>query len=175
MVFVGFILIAAAITAGAGVVLANAEPAELVVFGQDVPAVGNEWQVFAAGAAVAAVFVIGMILTFAGAGRIARNRRDLRDLREEHEESLTTLEMEKRRLERELARVRQGKGGTPPPARPEKPAGGRPGPQVWPPHSGPAPGRGSAPMSGPASAPQHASAAQGASVKSQSPFFDRNE
>lgn len=153
MVFVGFLLVAAAITVGAGVLLANTDPAGLVVFGQDVPVVGNEWQVFVAGAAVAAVFVIGMMFTFMGAGRILRARRDLRDLREEHEESLTTLEMEKRRLERELARVRQGKGGTPPAERQP----GRPGPQVWPPRPAPAP----------------APAGQGPSVAS--PFFDRNE
>ncbi|OLT13685.1 hypothetical protein BJF79_20090 [Actinomadura sp. CNU-125] len=152
MVFVGFVLVAAAITAGAGVLLANTGPAHLVVFGQDVPLVSNEWQVFVAGAAVAAVFVIGMMITFLGAGRMLRARRDLRDLRDEHEESLTTLEMEKRRLERELARVRQGKGGTPPPERqPARPGG----PQVWPPHPEPAP------------------AGRGPSVKS--PFFDRSE
>ncbi|GGU93910.1 hypothetical protein GCM10010182_07130 [Actinomadura cremea] len=158
MVFVGFLLVAAAITVGAGVLLANTGPADLVVFGQDVPFVNNEWQVFVAGAVVAAVFVIGTMLTFMGAGRILRARRDLRYLREEHEESLTTLEMEKRRLERELARVRQGKGGTPA----ERPSGRssdrpaeRPAPQVWPPRPAPAP------------------AGQGPSVKS--PFFDRNE
>ncbi|MBE1532580.1 hypothetical protein [Actinomadura algeriensis] len=156
MVFVGFLLVAAAITVGAGVLLANTDSAQLVVFGQDVPFVSNEWQVFAAGAVVAAVFVIGMMFTFMGAGRILRARRDLRELRDEHEESLTTLEMEKRRLERELARVRQGKGGTPPPERPSPGrSASRPGPQVWPPHPAPAP------------------AGQGPSVNS--PFFDRKE
>ncbi|GAA1789550.1 hypothetical protein [Actinomadura chokoriensis] len=107
MVFLGFLLVAAAIAVGAGVVLDNTDAAHLVVFGQSVPGLNNEWQVFLAGAGVAVVFVLGMTLTVSGAARRIRNRRDLRDLREEHEESLTTLEMEKRRLERELARVRQ--------------------------------------------------------------------
>lgn len=71
------------------------------------PALENEWQVFLAGAGVALVLVCGLTLTFMGAARRVRDRRDLRDLREEHEESLTTLEMEKRRLQRELARVKQ--------------------------------------------------------------------
>ncbi|WP_203596587.1 hypothetical protein [Actinomadura bangladeshensis] len=107
MVFLGFLLVAAAIAVGAGVVLDNTDAAHLAVFGQSVPGLNNEWQVFLAGAGVAVVFVLGMTLTVSGAARRIRNRRDLRDLREEHEESLTTLEMEKRRLERELARVRQ--------------------------------------------------------------------
>ncbi|GGP98151.1 hypothetical protein BKA00_005850 [Actinomadura coerulea] len=107
MVFLGFLLVAAAITVGAGVVMDNTGPADLVVFGQAVPGLESEWQVFLSGAGVALVFLAGMALAFKGAGRRIRTRRDLRDLREEHEESLTTLEMEKRRLERELARVRQ--------------------------------------------------------------------
>ncbi|MEV4003113.1 hypothetical protein [Actinomadura sp. NPDC049753] len=107
MVFLGFLLVAAAITVGAGVVMDNTGPADLVVFGQAVPGLESEWQVFLSGAGVALVFLSGMAFAFKGAARRIRTRRDLRDLREEHEESLTTLEMEKRRLERELARVRQ--------------------------------------------------------------------
>ncbi|NVI86565.1 hypothetical protein [Actinomadura sp. BRA 177] len=110
MVFLGFLLGAAAIAVGAGVVLDNTDSARLAVFDQDVPGLNNEWQVFLAGAGVAVVLVLGLMLTCTGAARRIRNRRDLRDLREEHQESLTTLEMEKRRLERELARVRQGPG-----------------------------------------------------------------
>ncbi|CNG03215.1 Uncharacterised protein [Mycobacterium tuberculosis] len=108
MVFLGFLLVAAAVAVSAGVVLDNTGDAQLVLFGQSVPGLSSEWQVFLAGAGVAVVFVLGMTLFVTGAGRRIRTRRDLRDLREEHEESLTTLEMEKRRLERELARVRQG-------------------------------------------------------------------
>ncbi|MGI5205389.1 hypothetical protein ACQEU6_27885 [Spirillospora sp. CA-108201] len=131
MVFIGFLLVAAAITVGAGVVMDNTGPANLVVFDQTVPGLSSEWQVFLSGAGVAFFFLVGMALVFQGAARRIRNRRDLRDLREEHEESLTTLEMEKRRLERELARARQGAPRRD--AAPREPAvqgvraGGRPG------------------------------------------------
>lgn len=108
MVFLGFLLVAATAAVSVGVVLDNTDAAQLVLFGQTVPGLSSEWQVFLAGAGTAVVFVLGMTLTVMGIARRIRNRRDLRDLREEHEESLTTLEMEKRRLERELARVRQG-------------------------------------------------------------------
>ncbi|TDC87622.1 hypothetical protein, partial [Actinomadura sp. 7K507] len=108
MMFLGFLLVAAGIAAGAGVVLHNTAAADLVVFGQAVPGVSEQWQVFLAGAAVALVFFTGMTLTFTGAVRRIHTRRDLRDLRDDHEESLTTLVAEKRRLERELAQVRQG-------------------------------------------------------------------
>jgi len=157
MVFLGLILVAAAIAVGAGVVLDNTDAAHLAVFGQSVPGVSNEWQVFLAGAAVAVVFVVGMSLVFTGAGRRIRNRRDLRDLREEREESLSTLEMEKRRLERELARVRQGA--------PRQGSGrqGRGAPQPQP-------------------QPQPAAPVQGVRVAggrpripSSSPFFERND
>ncbi|WP_205719458.1 hypothetical protein [Actinomadura geliboluensis] len=158
MVFLGFLLVAAAIAAGAGVVLDNTDAADLVVFGQSVPGVNNEWQVFLTGAGVAVVFVIGMMLTFPGAARRIRNRRDLRDLREEHQESLTTLELEKRRLERELARVRQSGG--------RRPAQAPPAPQ--PPHPGrPEPA---------ATAPGGVRVAGGRPrISATSPFFERND
>ncbi|WP_067451185.1 hypothetical protein [Actinomadura macra] len=107
MVFLGFLLVAAAVVITVGVVLDNTGPAHLTVVGQTAPGMDSQWQVFLAGGAVALVFIAGAMLTFMGAGRMMRARRDLRYLREEHEESLSTLEMEKRRLQRELARVRQ--------------------------------------------------------------------
>ncbi|MFG2090925.1 MULTISPECIES: hypothetical protein [unclassified Spirillospora] len=156
MVFLGFLLVAAAVAAGVGVVLDNTDAANLVVFGQSVPGVNEQWQVFLAGAAVAIVFFSGMLLTFAGAGRRLRTRRDLRDLREEHEESLTSLVAEKRRLERELAQVRQG----PRPVRaPSGPSG----------NTGPVPRR------EPAAAVQGAHVAPRAKNPGASPFFTRND
>ncbi|WP_433331551.1 hypothetical protein [Spirillospora sp. CA-294931] len=107
MVFLGLILIGAAVACGIGVALDGTAPAELVVFGEKIPGVTQQWHVFSAGAVVAVVFILGAMLTFLGAGRTLRARRDLKYLREEHAESLTTLEMEKRRLQQELARVRQ--------------------------------------------------------------------
>lgn len=107
MVFLGLVLAAAAVAIGVGVVLDGTESARLSVFGENVPGVTEQWQVFLAGAVVAIVFVAGMTVTFAGVGRFRRTRRDLRYLREEHAESLTTLEAEKRQLQQELARIRQ--------------------------------------------------------------------
>ncbi|MBX6768011.1 MAG: hypothetical protein IRY90_12820, partial [Actinomadura rubrobrunea] len=106
MAFIGFVLVAAAVVVGAGVALDNSGDTTLTVFGTAVPGVNALWQVFFAGAAVAVVFVIGLVLTLSGIARRIRTRREIRSLREEHEESLTTLEMEKRQLQRELARIR---------------------------------------------------------------------
>ncbi|WP_242882504.1 hypothetical protein [Actinomadura litoris] len=123
MVFLGFLLVAAALVVAVGVVLDNTGPVHLTLFGETVPGVDDQWQVFLAGAAVALVFLAGAMLTFLGAGRVMRTRRDLRYLREEHEESLSTLEMEKRQLQRELARIRQSAAAAQPaaaqPAAPE--------------------------------------------------------
>ncbi|WUH99583.1 hypothetical protein OHR68_39860 [Spirillospora sp. NBC_00431] len=166
MVFLGFLLVAAAIAAVAGVVLDNNEPANLIVFGQTVPGVNEEWQVFLAGGGVAVVLTGGMALAFMGAARRVRDRRDLRDLREEHEESLTTLEMEKRRLQRELARVRQNPGSAQPQAGPgQAPAGpgGHPG------------GQRRASRREPASAVQGTHVAGRSQIPTSSPFFERND
>ncbi|MEU8343621.1 hypothetical protein AB0C74_18140 [Spirillospora sp. NPDC048832] len=161
MVFIGFLLVAAAIGVGAGVVLDNTDAADLTVFGQSVPGVSSQWQVFLAGAGVAIVFFMGMMLTCSGVARRIRDRRDLRDLREEHQESLTTLEMEKRRLERELAQVRQGGG--------RRGARGAQAPQApQPPHpAGPEPA---------ATAPGGVRVAGGRPrIRATSPFFERND
>lgn len=156
MVFLGFLLVAAAVAAGAGVVLANTGAADLVVFGQTVPGVTDQWHVFAAGAAVALVFFCGTLLTVMGTVRRIRTRRDLRDLREEHQESLTTLVAEKRRLERELAEARRG-GRPAPPSRPARPSGD----------------------TGPLPRPEPDTAVQGVRVAPKnpaaSPFFSRND
>ncbi|MEU6751728.1 hypothetical protein ABZ914_36395 [Spirillospora sp. NPDC046719] len=174
MAFIGLILLAAAVAVAAGIIMDNTDPSHLTAFGQAVPGIHNEWQVFLAGAGVAVVFVVGVMLTFAGAGRILRARRDLRYLREEHEESLTTLEMEKRRLQRELARVRQTGGPAPSgPSAPPAPAGaGAPPPplsrQRAAAPSGPAPAPAPA-----ASSPQAPRGGPRSQVSARSPFFDR--
>ncbi|WP_207935891.1 hypothetical protein [Actinomadura sp. KC216] len=162
MVFLGFLLVAAAIAVVVGVVLDNTEPANLIVFGQTVPGVNEQWQVFFAGAGLAVVFFAGMMLTFFGAGRRVRTRRDLRDLREEHEESLTTLEMEKRRLQRELARVRQNPGSGRPPTGPAG-AGGQPG------------GHRRSARREPAPAGPGTHVAGRSQIPATSPFFDRHD
>jgi hypothetical protein len=156
MMFLGLLLAAAAVTAAAGVVLANDGAATLTVFGQDVPGVGNQWQVFMSGALVAVLFMIGMMITFVGFGRLMRTRRDLRYLREEHEESMTTLEMEKRQLQRELARVRNGDA----PAAPGPQGPGVPRPRA-------------AQPSGPRNGPTQDVPLAGSAARST--FFDRND
>ncbi|WP_207934209.1 hypothetical protein [Actinomadura sp. KC06] len=166
MVFLGFLLVAAAIAIVVGVVLDNTEPANLIVFGQTVPGVNEQWQIFLAGAGVAVVFFTGMMLTFIGAGRRVRNRRDLRDLREEHEESLTTLEMEKRRLQRELARVRQNPGARPGPGQAPVPPSGPGG------HVG---GHRRSARRETASAVQGTHIAGRSQIPASSPFFDRQD
>jgi hypothetical protein len=107
MIFLGLVVAVAAVAVGVGVVLGNTGPAELTVYGQPVSGLTTQWQLFLAGAAVAIVFMAGMTIMTLGMGRSIRQRRELRDLRDEHAESMTTLEMEKRHLQRELARVRQ--------------------------------------------------------------------
>jgi uncharacterized integral membrane protein len=107
MAFLGFVLAAAAVALAVGVALDNSGEATLSIFGQTAPGMGSQWQVFFAGAVVAVAFVVGLVLTFMGLGRMMRARREMRYLREEHEESLTTLEMEKQQLQRELARVKR--------------------------------------------------------------------
>ncbi|GLZ07325.1 hypothetical protein Acsp03_47910 [Actinomadura sp. NBRC 104412] len=161
MVLLGLLMAAAAVTVAVGVVAANEGTATLTAFGETVPFVNNQWQVFLAGAAVAVLFVVGVTLLFMGVGRGLRKRRDLRYLREEHEESLTTLEMEKRRLQRELARVRGGDPGSP----------SVPGAPVSSPSGPPVDGR---PVAGPAARAAHRTG--GPMVGSAaSSFFDRTD
>jgi hypothetical protein len=107
MVFLGLLLAAVAVTVGAVIVLDNSDAAELTIFGEAIPGVTSLWNVFLAGAVVAIILMTGLMLAFFGIGRSVRTRRELRFLREEHEESITSLEMEKRQLQRELERARR--------------------------------------------------------------------
>lgn len=107
MIFLGLVVATAAVAVGVGVVLGNTDPAQLTVYGQTVSGLTTQWQLFLAGAAVAIVFMAGMTIMTLGMGRSIRQRREYRELRDEHTESMTTLEMEKRQLQRELARARQ--------------------------------------------------------------------
>lgn len=118
MIFLGLVIAAAAVGVGVGVVVDNASNAQLTFLDHSVPGVSSMWHVFLVGAVVAIVFMGGMIVSVLGIGRAVRVRRELRDLRDEHEESLTTLEMEKRHLQRELARARQQGPGPGPVAGP---------------------------------------------------------
>jgi cation transport ATPase len=106
MVILGIVLAAVAVGVGIGIIAENSSPASIDVFGQHLPGVQTEGQVFAAGVLVAFVFLLGLALSALTMSRALRTRRELRDLREEHHESISTLEMEKQRLQRELARAR---------------------------------------------------------------------
>lgn len=108
MVFLGLVLAVSAIAIGTAIVIENTGAAELSAFGETVPGITAQWHIFLAGAVVAILLMSGLTAFMFGLGRSIRTRRELRDLREEHEESITTLEMEKRQLQRELARIRRG-------------------------------------------------------------------
>ena len=203
MVFLGFLLVMVAIAAGAGVVLDNTGSTRLVVLGETVPGVTEDWQVFLAGAAVSIVFFVGMMLVYTGIANRFRDRRDLRDLREEREESRSSLEREKRRLQQELAHARQQRrpapagqapAGQAPPGRapsgraPSGPTqtgpmptqtGPVPGPtQTGPVRAGAAPAGGGLPRRPRGAAPagvQAPPAPSRSQVSPRSPFFDRSE
>ena len=124
MIFLGLVLAAVAAVTGVAVILDNPGTTDLTAFGETVPGVTSQWQVFLAGASVATVFITGITLAALGLGRAIRIRRELRDLRDEHEESMTTMEMEKRQLQRELARARREAGTGPIPQQPMAPHSG---------------------------------------------------
>src|SRR3954451_134738 len=106
MVFLGILLAAAAVCVAVGAIAENTAPATLNIFGQHIPGVTSNAQVFVAGVIVTIFFMIGLTISSLALGRSMRVRRELRDLREEHDESLSTLEKERQNLQRELARAR---------------------------------------------------------------------
>ncbi|WP_026402940.1 hypothetical protein [Actinomadura rifamycini] len=113
MIFLGLVLVLAAVLAAVAVVLDNTGEAGLTAFGDSVPGVTEEWHVFMAGAVVAVVFMAGVMVAAFGFKHAIEMRRELRDLRDEHEESLQTLEMERRKLQQALAQARRGMGDEP--------------------------------------------------------------
>jgi lysylphosphatidylglycerol synthetase-like protein (DUF2156 family) len=106
MILLGILLAGAAVCVAVGIVADNSASATLSVFGQHIPGVTSEAQVFVAGIVVSIFFVIGLAIASLALGRSMRVRQELRDLREEREESLTALELERQQLQRELARAR---------------------------------------------------------------------
>lgn len=106
MVFVGIFLVVVAVGAGADILAGSTGAASLSVFGWRLPGVTTQADVFILGVVFTLILAVGVVVTVLGAGRLLRVRRELRALREGHQESLNSLEMEKRELERELARAR---------------------------------------------------------------------
>jgi hypothetical protein len=113
VVLLGIVLAGVAVSVVVSIIAENSAPATLTVFGQHIPGVTSEAQVFVAGVIVTIFFVIGLAISSLSLGRSMRVRRELRELREEHEESLSTLEMERQQFQRELARARSTRGGAP--------------------------------------------------------------
>lgn len=111
MVFLGILLAAAAVATAVAVVTENSASASVNLLGHHVPGVSTQAHIFILGVIVSLIFVVGLTIASLALGRSVRVHRELRELRVEHRESLSSLEMEKRQLERELARAR---GGTPP-------------------------------------------------------------
>lgn len=125
MVLLGIVLAGIAVSVVVGIIAENSAPATLSVFGQHIPGVTSEAQVFVAGVCVTIFFVIGLAISSLALGRSMRVHRELRELREEHEESLSALEMERQQFQRELARARGARGGAQAPGPGDVPVAGR--------------------------------------------------
>jgi hypothetical protein len=113
MVFLGIVLAAAAVAVGAGIITANSSSASLDLFGQHVPAVHTEAQVFIGGMVVATFVIAGLALSWLSLLRSMRARREFSDLREEREESMSALVRKNQQLQQELARALSGAHSTP--------------------------------------------------------------
>jgi hypothetical protein len=108
MIFLGLIVVFAAVAVGVAAVVDNTGEAQMVLFGDEIPGITQQWHVFLAGAVMAIVLMVGVMIVAFGVKRSLGVRRELRDLRDEHEESLQTLEMERRKLQQALAQARRG-------------------------------------------------------------------
>ncbi|MGI8336524.1 hypothetical protein ACRYCC_41840 [Actinomadura scrupuli] len=117
VVFLGLVVVVVAMVIGVDVAVENTAPATLTVFGRTVPQVTTQGQVLLFGAGVTVVLVAGLVIVYFAMARALRLRRELRYLREEAEESITTLERQKRQLQRELAQARRDTGQAPVPAK----------------------------------------------------------
>ncbi|GAA1277634.1 hypothetical protein GCM10009677_34620 [Sphaerisporangium rubeum] len=88
----------------------------------------NELELFLAGAATAAIFLLGLMVFTMGMRRMGARRRQLMATRRESRERVARLEEEKRRLEQRLETVttprpRTSPDAAPAPAAPTAPAG----------------------------------------------------
>jgi hypothetical protein len=92
MTVLGLILIAAAVVLGFGVGASSADDATLEVFGADlgVTVAG----VYFAGAATAAVLILGLWLLKKGTGRGYRRRKEVKDLRHQVDAAAPTVSTE---------------------------------------------------------------------------------
>ncbi|WP_143590127.1 hypothetical protein [Thermoactinospora rubra] len=102
MVVLGLLLVLAAAGAIAFVSVnaSTTSDATFSAFGYSVAA--NHLEMFLAGAAVAAVLLVGIAMLNSGTRRAAERRRRLRAVRHEARDKVAQLEAEKRELERKL-------------------------------------------------------------------------
>jgi hypothetical protein len=102
MILLGLLLILLAV--GAVVLVFTEETTRYILFGYTFEL--NHVEMFLAGAATAAVLVLGLWLLGSGSRRTARQRRRLRSARVEASSRAARLEEEKRDLEQQLERER---------------------------------------------------------------------
>lgn len=155
MVLIAFVLIAAGVAAGVGVLLGgNTDPVALTVFDRALPET-TAVAVFGAGAVSMLLVLTGVSIMSGAVRRSMERRRELRELEDEHEASMHRLEDENAQLRRELAETRSrpasapGAPGGPPtgsappaiPAVPTGPTGAGPVPPAGPGLGGPPPGQ----------------------------------
>ena len=106
MIVLGLLMI---LLAGAAFALVLVEQSSrYVLFGQTVEL--GHVEMFLAGAAAAALLLVGLWLMGSAARRTARQRRRLRSARAEASDRVARLENEKRELERRLERERASDG-----------------------------------------------------------------
>lgn len=117
VVFLGLVVAAVAMVIGVDMAVENTDPATLTVFGRTVPQVTTQGQVFLSGIGVTVLLLVGLMIVYFAMARALRLRRELRYLRAEAEESITTLERQKRQLQRELAQARRDTGQAPVPSK----------------------------------------------------------
>ncbi|WP_188188723.1 hypothetical protein [Nonomuraea sp. SYSU D8015] len=100
MILLGLLLVLLAV--GAVALVLTEETSRYILFGYTFEL--NHLEMFLAGAATAAVLVLGLWLLSSGSRRTARQRRRLRSARAEASSRVAQLEDEKRDLERRLER-----------------------------------------------------------------------
>ncbi|MFC4111483.1 hypothetical protein [Nonomuraea zeae] len=103
MIFLGLLLVLLA--GGAVTLVLTEDTARYILFGYTFEL--NHVEMFLAGAAAAAVLLLGLWLMSAGSRRTAKRRRKLRSARAEASSRVAQLEDEKRDLERKLERDRK--------------------------------------------------------------------